>query len=168
MRHTRTVGWVSTYQIVWFNVNNHPQISKCTYNYTEPTSKSYIKKTAESKYHAPSSGRIQQTHEKNERAVKIYPGKKSLRVTFFVNIASHTSRRVPREAYSHQHVAHTKATVKNFSRLIPPRLPIPLYCCECNVLKSAHRTRLAGQTAAAKQLELNLPYLLQINFFAQA
>ena len=45
----------------------------------------------------------------------------------------------------HQENDARKPNTKNLSRLMPPRFPIPAYCCECSVLKRAQLTRFAGQ-----------------------
>ena len=65
---------------------------------------------------------IQHTQEKTDNAVKRYPGKKY-------------QTNDPANAYK-----------KKRSRLMPPRLPMPAYCCECRVLNRAQRTRFEGQT----------------------
>lgn len=47
--------------------------------------------------------------------------------------------------YWHQKNEPKNAYVKNRSRVMPPRLPIPAYCCLCRVLKRVQYTRLRGQ-----------------------
>ena len=45
----------------------------------------------------------------------------------------------------HQVNAQKNIIQKNLSLDVPILPPIPAYCCECRVLKRAHRTRLDGQ-----------------------